>query len=78
MRTNDRTAAEKFAKIAIDLIHDSEFVRKAEDFNTRKSKIEGNLKTFDETLDYIAKDLEQTDKPLKGKCWLCKRIMKIF
>ncbi len=78
MRTNDRSAAEKFAKLAIDLIYDSEFIRKAENFNTRKSEIEENLKTFGETLDYIAKDLEQTDKPLKGKCWLCKRIMKIF
>jgi hypothetical protein len=71
-------AAEKFAKLAVDLIHDSEFIRRAEDFNTRRSEIEGNLKTFGETLDYIAKDLEQSSKLLEGKCWLCKRIMSIL
>jgi len=78
MRTNDRRVAEKFTKLAFDLIHDSEFIKKAEDFNTKKSEIEGSLKTFGETLDYIAKDLEQTNQPLEGKCWLCKRIMRIF
>jgi hypothetical protein len=50
MRTNDRAMAEKFDKLAEDLIHNSEFIRRAEDFNTRRSKIEGNLKTFGETL----------------------------
>ncbi len=70
MRTNDRAAAEKFAKLAVDLIHESEFIRRAEDFNTRRSEIEGNLKTFGEILDYIANDLEQSNKPLEGKCWL--------
>jgi hypothetical protein len=31
-----------------------------------------------QTLDYIAKDLEQTTKPLEGKCRLCKRIMSVL
>jgi hypothetical protein len=31
-----------------------------------------NLKTFGKTLDYIAKDLEQTSKPLEGNvCLTC-------
>lgn len=78
MRTNDRTMAEKFAKLADDSIHHSEFIRRAKAFNSRKSEIEGSLKNFDETLDYIARDLEQTSKQLEGACRHCKRIMSIL
>jgi hypothetical protein len=56
VRTNNKAMAEKCAKLADDLIHNSEFIRRAEGLSSRKSEVEGYLKTFGESLDYIARD----------------------
>jgi hypothetical protein len=78
MRTNNKSMAEKFAKLADDLIHDSEFVIRAEKIESRKSEIEGKLKIFNDSLYDISKGLEEGNRQLEGRCWVCKRIMNIL
>jgi len=78
MKTNNKILAEKFAKIANDVIHNSAFIRRVQDLVKSKVNVENKLKLFEECLNDIAKELEQTDTQLKGKCWLCKRIMTIL
>jgi hypothetical protein len=78
VRTNNKDTAEKCAKLANDLIHDSVFIQRAKELDNRKSEIEVKLKAFDDALVYIDKDLEQSSKSLEGKCWLCKRIKSVL
>ena len=74
MRTNDRNMAEKFRKLAYDIIHNSKFIQKAEEIKSRKSAIGNRLQAFDDALKYLAQTLEQGTERLKGKCWVCDRI----
>jgi len=78
MKTNNKIFAEKFAKIAADTIHNSDFIRRTEDLISSRVNVENKLKVFQESLNYIAQQLEQTNTQLEGRCWLCKRIMTIL
>lgn len=78
MKTNNKILAEKYAKIAADTIHNSDFIRRTEDLIISQVNVENKLKVFQETLNYIAKQLEQTSTQLEGRCWLCKHIMTIL